>query len=218
MPPAAPSITSQSFGRTTHAGTHGAQFSFVPRHDNRHDGHHNGNGRFVSPIYSGYYYPYYYGAPVYYDDSSALPGAGTFDNGQGYYDDSYEGTAPTVFENRPPSQMYYRPNAGENSVLDGNRYGDRYTDSRDNARSAAPPQNQVMSTNGNENNDTTTVLIFKDGMKREVTNYAIMGQYIFVFSGDRRKIPLSEIDVDATVKANEDRGNEFKIPSSAKPS
>lgn len=214
MPPAAPSITSQSFGRTTHVGTRGTNFNFVPRHDHRHDGHNN--GRFVPPIYSGYY-PYYYGAPVYYDDSSSLPGAGTFDNGQGYYDDSYEGEAPTVFENRRPSQMYYQPNAGSNSVLDGDRYGDHYTDSRD-TRTSPPPQNQVMSTNGNENNDTTTVLIFKDGMKREVTNYAIMGQYIFVFSGDRRKIPLSEIDLDATVKANEDRGNEFKIPSSAKPS
>ena len=76
----------------------------------------------------------------------------------------------------------------------------------------------MVTANGNENNDTTTVLIFKDGMKREVTNYAIMGQYIFVFSGDRRKIPLSEIDVDATTKANEDRGIQFKVPGSTKPS
>ncbi len=45
-----------------------------------------------------------------------------------------------------------------------------------------------------------------------------MGQYVYVFSGDRRKIPLSEIDVDATKKANEDRGNEFKVPSSQNPS
>jgi hypothetical protein len=227
MAPAAPSITSSTFGRGTRFGRGSGTFaghgnngvplrSFVPRHDRDH---HRRND-FVAPVAPIYYYPYYgYGASGYYDDYSDLPGAGTFDNGQGY--DDYEGEAPTVFENRRPSQMYYTPNAGANSVLDNpDRYGDHYTDSREDTRTAAPAPggSQVVTANGNENNDITTVLVFKDGMKREVTNYAIMGQYIFVFSGDRRKIPLSEIDVDATTKANEDRGIQFKVPGSTKPS
>jgi hypothetical protein len=168
--------------------------------------------------YGGYYYPYYgYGyAPVYMEDYSDLPGAGTFNTSSGYtdYDDR---EAPTVFENRRPSQMFYRPQAGENSVLD-DRYGDHYTDSRERVSVPEPEARGVITTNGNESNDSTTVLVFKDGVQREVTNYAIMGQYIFVFVGDRRKIPLSEIDLDATKKVNEDRGNEFKIPSSSKSS
>jgi hypothetical protein len=150
------------------------------------------------------------------EDYSDLPGAGTFNTSSGYtdYDDR---EAPTVFENRRPSQMFYRPQAGENSVLD-DRYGDHYTDSRERVSVPEPEARGVITTNGNESNDSTTVLVFKDGVQREVTNYAIMGQYIFVFVGDRRKIPLSEIDLDATKKVNEDRGNEFKIPSSSKSS
>ena len=46
----------------------------------------------------------------------------------------------------------------------------------------------------------------------EVSNYAIMGTTVYVFTGDRRKIPLSELDVDATVKANEQRGTDFHVP------
>ena len=232
LPVASPSITSRGFGRIDHAGHFGSggHFagpvrgnngvplrSFVPRRD--HDGDRRDHNRRVYPIYyGGYYYPYTYGygMPVYEEDYSSLPGAGTFDNGQGYAEEDDRG-APTVFENRRPSDMYYRPNAGENSVLDS-RYGNHYTDGRERMSVPEPEARGVVTTNGNENNDTTTVLVFKDGVQREVTNYAIMGQYIFVFSGDRRKIPLTEIDLDATKKLNEDRGNEFKIPSSSQTS
>jgi len=216
MAPAAPSITSQSFGRTNHGGSpHGGNWggnysrSFVPRHDRDH-GHDRGYRNRYNGYYGGYYYyPSYYGGygwPVYFDNYSDLPGAGTFDTGQNYED----------YEPDPrPRDYFYRPQAGVNSLLESERYGDHYTDNRE----AAPPEaHGVVTTNGNENNDAMTVLIFKDGVRREVTNYAIMGQYVFVFSGDRRKIPLSEIDIDATQKANEERGIQFKVPGSAKAS
>jgi hypothetical protein len=62
-----------------------------------------------------------------------------------------------------------------------------------------------------------TALIFKDGHKSDVVNYAIVGDTLFDFDGGRtRKILLAELDLDATRKANDDRGVDFQIPASAK--
>ncbi len=60
-----------------------------------------------------------------------------------------------------------------------------------------------------------TVLIFRDGRKQEISNYAIMGQVVYVFDEHTKKIPLTDLDVSATVKANDDRGLEFKVPQQA---
>ena len=57
-----------------------------------------------------------------------------------------------------------------------------------------------------------TVLVFRDGHKLEVTNYAIMGQTLYVFDTRTQKIALSDLDVPATIKANDDRGVEFQLP------
>jgi len=58
-----------------------------------------------------------------------------------------------------------------------------------------------------------TVLVFRDGHKLEVRNYAIVGPTLFNFDGhSARKIPLSDLDLDTTRKLNDDRGNEFHVP------
>ena len=57
-----------------------------------------------------------------------------------------------------------------------------------------------------------SVLIFRDGHRQEVSNYAIMGQTVYVFDKRTQKVAISDLDVPATVKANDDRGLEFKIP------
>jgi hypothetical protein len=58
-----------------------------------------------------------------------------------------------------------------------------------------------------------TVLVFKDGHRADVVNYAIVGDTLFDFSdGLTRKIQLATIDVAATQKANEAIGVEFKLP------
>jgi hypothetical protein len=59
-----------------------------------------------------------------------------------------------------------------------------------------------------------TVLVFRDQHKQEVENYAIVGQTLWAFSPQHQKIPLSQLDLPATQKANEDRGVEFRVPSS----
>jgi len=59
-----------------------------------------------------------------------------------------------------------------------------------------------------------TVLVFHDGHTETVSNYAIMGQTLWVFSERRaRKISLSGLDLDATRKANDEQGVEFRLPA-----
>jgi len=58
----------------------------------------------------------------------------------------------------------------------------------------------------------STVLVFRDGHQQEVSNYAIMGQTVYVFDMRTQKIALGDLDVPATIKANDDRGVEFQLP------
>ena len=59
-----------------------------------------------------------------------------------------------------------------------------------------------------------TVLVFRDGHKEEVQNYAIVGQTLWNFAPQRRqKIPLSDLNLQGTAKANEERGVDFHVPN-----
>lgn len=60
---------------------------------------------------------------------------------------------------------------------------------------------------------TPTILVFRDGHRSEVRNYAIIGQTLWVFTEQRaRKIPVSDLDVEATRKVNADRSVEVRFP------
>ncbi len=59
-----------------------------------------------------------------------------------------------------------------------------------------------------------TVLVYRDQHKEEVSNYAIVGQTLWSFSAQHtKKIPLSDLDIPATEKANDDRGMTFNVPA-----
>jgi len=61
-----------------------------------------------------------------------------------------------------------------------------------------------------------TVLVFHDQHKLEVQNYAIVGQTLWNFApGHTEKIPLSDLDLPATTKANDERGVDFRLPGRA---
>jgi hypothetical protein len=63
-------------------------------------------------------------------------------------------------------------------------------------------------------NQPSTILVFKDGHKQEVSNYAIVGVNLFDLTpGHRLKIALADVDVAATQKANEDQGVDFTLPA-----
>lgn len=58
-----------------------------------------------------------------------------------------------------------------------------------------------------------TVLIFRDGHRLEVTGYAIAGQDVLNLSGNGpRRIALADLDLPATIRENDDRGIDFRIP------
>jgi hypothetical protein len=58
------------------------------------------------------------------------------------------------------------------------------------------------------------VLVYRDQHKEEVSNYAIVGQTLWNFSSQRtKKIPLADLDMAATEKANDDRGVAFNVPA-----
>lgn len=61
--------------------------------------------------------------------------------------------------------------------------------------------------------DPATILVYRDQHRREIQNYAIVGQTLWNFGPQRtEKIPLSDLDLPATTKANDDRAVDFRIP------
>ncbi len=76
------------------------------------------------------------------------------------------------------------------------------------ARSAPPPPHQAERTEASP----ATVLVFRDQHKQEVQNYAIVGQTVWIFGQRTEKIPLSDLDLPATSKANDERGVDFRVP------
>jgi hypothetical protein len=62
----------------------------------------------------------------------------------------------------------------------------------------------------------STILIFRDGHRSEIQNYAVVGDTLFDFGSDHtHKILLADLDLAATRKANDDRGVDFQVPESA---
>ena len=65
-------------------------------------------------------------------------------------------------------------------------------------------------------NGPATVLVFRDQHQREIQNYAIVDEMLWIFSPQRiEKVPLAVLNVPATIKANEDRGVEFHLPEAS---
>jgi hypothetical protein len=80
--------------------------------------------------------------------------------------------------------------------------------SREQARPPAlQPRPQV------EEKTQTTILVFRDGRRSEIQNYAIVGQTLWVFTERRaHKTLVTDLNVEATKKVNDDRGVEFPLP------
>ena len=136
------------------------------------------------------FYPYAYAVPYPADDTQNAPDADAEDDN----DPDYQG-GPTVFDRRgsgadsyvPPVKDVPRPHAPESADADP-------------PTPDAPPQ--------------PTMLVFKDGQKLQVENYAIVGATLYDLTpGHHRKITLADLDLDATEKLNE-QGVSFQLPPS----
>ena len=86
-------------------------------------------------------------------------------------------------------------------------YADFPADEADDDGEPLPPEEPVVT-------QPATTLVYRDGHRAEVVNYAIVGDALFDFDDDERthKIPLADLDLTATAKANDLRGVDFKLP------
>lgn len=63
-----------------------------------------------------------------------------------------------------------------------------------------------------EPEEPATIVVLRDGQKLHVRNYAIMGHTFWDFSArPAKQVPISEIDVVASQRANEAQGIEFPL-------
>jgi hypothetical protein len=108
------------------------------------------------------------------------------------------------------AQPYYPADSGQMGQIEQQQAEiDRLRDEVASLREARAPAPEPAAQTESE----PTQLIFRDRHTEQVENYAIMGQSLWILtSGRAKKIPLSDLDVAATKKANENRGVEFKTP------
>jgi hypothetical protein len=108
--------------------------------------------------------------------------------------EQYNG-GPTVFDRRGPG--YNAPEAPPSEEAAPAQQAE--------AAPAAPSEPEPVA--------PSTVLVFRDGHQLEIANYAIVGDTLFDLTpGHSRKVALSELDLTATKKQNDDRGSDFRLP------
>jgi hypothetical protein len=59
-----------------------------------------------------------------------------------------------------------------------------------------------------------TTLVYRDGHKAELRNYAIVGSNLIDLTKSSllKKIPLASLDLEATRRENEENGVDFHLP------
>jgi hypothetical protein len=185
-------------------GAHVGQRRMGVPQSRRHRG-----GRVVAvPVYvPGYSLPYYMyePEPVVEDQPADNPPP--------------EPPARTIFERRSTTVT----DNPEDEASDS-RYGEHYLDSRETRRrkpvktedteapAKAPSEKQIAE--AHPDSLPGTVLIFKDGHRSEVHDYAIVGENLFDLGTVHvmKKIPLAMLDLPATRKENEQNGVDFRVP------
>ena len=183
-----------------HRGPVHQGFGVRPVRDQRHFRH-----SFPGTVVYGFpYYPYAYDYDDQdYPDQSAQDQQ--YEDQQQYQnEDQYSNGGQTIFDRRGPGPEYQSP---------------EFQTWRDqNQSDPQPPAAQQVASNSNEQQPAPvappTVLVFKDGHQVEVANYAIVGATLFDLTpGHPRRVALSELDINATQKQNDDRGVDFKLPT-----
>jgi hypothetical protein len=165
--------------------------------------HHDHNQTVVYPYFIPYYPvvdPYAYGGPDIVQGAAAA-GEDTEDP------DQYQG-GPTIFDRRGPGTPEPNDYATQEARVSPPPKPAPAPDPAEASVALAPERPQVPVAS-----QPDTILIFKDGHKQQVGNYAIVGTNLFDLTpGHRQKIALSDLDLPATQKANDDQGNDFKLP------
>jgi hypothetical protein len=81
------------------------------------------------------------------------------------------------------------------------------------ARQMPRPRQSQPSVSEKAENAPATILLFRDQHTREVQNYAIVDEMLWIFTPTRiEKVSLAALDVPATIQANQNRGVDFRLP------
>lgn len=113
-----------------------------------------------------------------------------------------EPPAPTVFERRPVTQHV------------------PYIESRQPADEAVTSLPKHLNLSPVSEEKIPVVIVYKDGHQLEIGNgnYAIVGDMLYDLSGPiAKKIKLADLDLQQTIKLNEQRGVDFSLPAAYKP-
>ena len=139
--------------------------------------------------YYGAYYPYIYDSSMYVDQQ------------------------PQQQQAPPPQVIVIKD---ERSSSSESRYGEHEFDERDRKAEAAPKPAAPASVAppAKEEPPVMTTLVYRDGHKAEVLNYAIVGSNLVDLSKGSvlKKIPLASLDLEATRRENEENGIDFHLP------
>jgi hypothetical protein len=198
LPPTATSVGPGAFGNSGVAPGFGMGTRLVApgftgvRGFGRH--HHHLNGTFI-----GGAYPVYVPVPI-----ATLP----------YWDSSADETADEAEADRPAATVFergYRRNA-EQYPHPGDD-ADDYVPQPARHEDGQPRETTQESESKPVPAQPASVLVFKDGHRLELQNYAIVGDTLYDFTpGHQRRIALSQLDLKATADANESAGIEFQVP------
>jgi hypothetical protein len=202
VPPSVTSVGPKGLGPTRPGRIQQPPVFVSPDH-HRHD--HDRSRNSVYPYFVPYYPvvdPYAYGGP------DVTQGAG-MEGEDAQEQDQYEG-GPTIFDRRGSGATYPNDYARQDAKVSVPKPPAPAPDPAPQASIAVatvqPPAPVASQPN--------TILIFKDGHKQEVSNYAIVGANLFDLTpGRRQRIALGDLDLPATQKANDDLGIDFKLPA-----
>ena len=182
-PPA--SVTSPDFGRVDNGRVFFRPPGHHPFQATRPQHHHNffPNRPFGTPVYA---------VPYYVPGEVETPVDDTMEHAS-VPQEQYLG-GPTLFDRRgtgaPAAATAPAPQEPEREVEFAP------------AREAAPVADQP-----------DTLLVFRDGHKLEVQNYAIVGDMLYDMTpGHSHKVLLADLDLDATTRQNDNRGIDFRLP------
>jgi hypothetical protein len=173
---------------------------------------HHGSKVVGVPVYvPTYAYPYaYYPYPYQPEEAEDV-----VDQNASTVPVQPEPPARTIFERRSSSI----PADAQVDNTGDSRYGEHYLDSREATRSAPPsPPESAQDTKSTaaavNDNLPSTVLVFRDGRRTEVRDYAIVGGNLYELGTAHvmKKIPLAMLDLEATRKENERNGVDFHLP------
>ena len=211
--PAAPHAAAPSQASVPHSGNWAGGRQMIsggPTNNDHHDHNgNNGNGR-----------PYHHGNRNGYGRGDGYG----YGNGYGAYGAPYEIPADNEYDQLEGHGMLDHPQAEEPpdnrvgpTIFEHNgQASGTVTDRRTPTQMYQPETNLEEPTAASDFDESPNpaVLVFRDGHRQEVSNYAIAGTHVIVLGNKTQKIQLSDLDLNATTKANADRGIDFKMPQS----